>query len=63
MGKSWPMVRESDCNPKVAGSSLGPAGIVGGGSECPDVTFLVCICVPLVFSVLDFLFVVWFLDS
>ncbi len=22
------------CNPKVAGSSLGPAGIVGGGTEC-----------------------------
>ncbi len=63
MGKSWPMVRESDCNPKVVGSSLGPAGIVGGGSECPGVTFLVCICLPLVFSVLDFLFVVWFLDS
>ncbi len=28
MGKSWPMFRESDCNPKVAGSSLGPAGIL-----------------------------------
>ncbi len=26
------------------------------------VTFLVCICLPLVFSVLDFLFVVLFLD-
>ncbi len=22
------------CNPKVESSSLGPAGIVGGGSEC-----------------------------
>ncbi len=28
------MVRESDSNPKVASSSLRPAGIVGGGSEC-----------------------------
>ncbi len=34
VGSRGLMVRESDSNPKVAGSSLGPAGIVGGGSEC-----------------------------
>ncbi len=28
------MVRELTHNPKVAGSSLGSVGIVGGGSEC-----------------------------
>ncbi len=34
MGSRGLMVRELDSNRKVASSSLGPAGIVGGGSEC-----------------------------
>ncbi len=29
------MLESRSCNRKVVGSSLGPAGIVGGGSECP----------------------------
>ncbi len=33
-GKSWPNGRQSQHNRKVASSSLGPAGIVGGGSDC-----------------------------
>ncbi len=32
-GKSWPNVENRTHNRKVASSSLGPAGIVGGGSE------------------------------
>ncbi len=37
--KSWSNVLESlTHNPKVASSSFGPAGIVGGGSECTALT-------------------------
>ncbi len=32
--KSWPNVESRTHDQKVASSSFGPAGIVGGGSEC-----------------------------
>ncbi len=34
------MVRSRTRNPKVASSSLGPAGIIGGGSECTALSHL-----------------------